>query len=651
MNSEHNNKSDLQDLGFLKGGGEMGKLIRDKDWNKTIVGNPTEWPQSLRTTLSIILNSKFPMFLFWGPELICFYNDAYRPSLGEEGKHPDVLGSRAEDYWQGIWPDIKPLIDHILAGGDANWSDDQLLPIYRNGEMQDVYWSFCYSPVYDESGIPAGVFVTCTETTEKVNLMKKFASSELRFRSLAEQTPIYIFIANQEAEVTYWNEQWLDFTGLSYDEAIALDWAVIVHPDDYGALLNVYMNAIKKRVNYSVEARIKGKEGKYRWILFTGGPHYYDNHKFDGIVGSGIDIHESKEALQNLMDSELKFRLLAESLPQLVWNSDVAGRPNYFNQSVLKFTGLTIEKLIDYDWLNFVHPEDRNKYLELWQHSLATGEEYFQEIRLIDQEGNKKWFLGWAVPQRNVDGEIQMWVGTYTDIHKIKGVDEHKDYFIGMISHELRNPITTIKGYVQLLESLYADHKDPMLVDSLRNMGKQVENVIQMISELLDLSKIRAGRFTLAKEPFDINNLIKETIEEFRHAHAEVKIEFEVNHSLIIEADVKRIGQVLKNLLSNAIKYAPDSNTITMNSYQTEDMVIISVQDYGIGISEEDQSKIFDKFYRASGTDEKRFAGFGIGLNLVFEIIKAHGGQVSVESELDQGAHFYLSLPILASPD
>lgn len=145
---------------FLTGGGEMGKLIREKDWSNTALGSPENWPQSLRTSLSMILNSKFPMFLFWGRELVCFYNDAYRPSLGKEGKHPAILGMKTEDVWAEIWNFISPLIEKVLANGEATWHEDQLLPIYRNGKMEDVYWTFSYSPFTDESGKPAGVFVT-----------------------------------------------------------------------------------------------------------------------------------------------------------------------------------------------------------------------------------------------------------------------------------------------------------------------------------------------------------------------------------------------------------------------------------------------------------------------------------------------------------
>jgi len=183
-------KNANSDIQFLTGGGEMGRLTREKDWSKNPLGTPDTWPQSLLTTLSILLNSKFPMFLFWGPELICFYNDAYRPSLGNDGKHPDILGGRGEDFWKEIWKDIKPIIDNVLKNGEASWNEDMLLPIYRNGRMEDVYWTFSYSPVNDESGKPAGVFVTCSETTGKIIAFRELKDSNKRFLDNISQAPV-----------------------------------------------------------------------------------------------------------------------------------------------------------------------------------------------------------------------------------------------------------------------------------------------------------------------------------------------------------------------------------------------------------------------------------------------------------------------------
>ena len=170
---------------FLAKGGEMGALTRAENWSKTSVGAVETWSQSLRTTLGIVLNSKFPMFLFWGPEHICFYNDAYRPSLGNDGKHPSILGQKGADAWPEIWDFIKPLIDQVLADGEATWHENQLLPIYRNGKIEDAYWTFSYSPVTNDNGKIGGVLVTCTETTDKVNLVKKLEeSNNVRFLTI-----------------------------------------------------------------------------------------------------------------------------------------------------------------------------------------------------------------------------------------------------------------------------------------------------------------------------------------------------------------------------------------------------------------------------------------------------------------------------------
>lgn len=149
----------------------MGALIRAANWSQTTLGSPDQWPQSLRITINLLLTSRFPMFLWWGPQLVQFYNDAYRPSLGNEGKHPRALGQRGADCWEEIWPVIKPLIDEVLCGKGAVWRENQLIPIYRNGTLEDVYWTFSYSPVQDDNGKIAGVLVICQETTEHVRIM------------------------------------------------------------------------------------------------------------------------------------------------------------------------------------------------------------------------------------------------------------------------------------------------------------------------------------------------------------------------------------------------------------------------------------------------------------------------------------------------
>ncbi|HEU4607928.1 MAG TPA: PAS domain-containing protein, partial [Chitinophagaceae bacterium] len=151
---------------FLMGGGKMGELIREKDWSETSLGIPEYWPQSLRTTISTCLNSRFPILVWWGPDLVMLYNDAYRPMLGE--KHPASLGEKGRLVWPEIWNIIGPMLHGVYEQGLSTWSENQLLLLNRHGFAEECYFTFSYSPIYDESGGIGGVYCAVTETTETV---------------------------------------------------------------------------------------------------------------------------------------------------------------------------------------------------------------------------------------------------------------------------------------------------------------------------------------------------------------------------------------------------------------------------------------------------------------------------------------------------
>ena len=239
-----------------------------------------------------------------------------------------------------------------------------------------------------------------------------------------------------------------------------------------------------------------------------------------------------------------------------------------------------------------------------------------------------------------------MWVGTSTDIQEIKEQDQQKDFFISMASHELKTPITSIKGYVQLLQMMYANSEDNMLKKSLASVDKQVERLTLLISGLLDLSKIKSGNLFLNKEKFFINELIVEVVEEIRHINPGYSIVLFRETKAEVLADRERIGQVLINLLTNAVKYSPESMEIKVESFIENNHVTVLVQDSGIGINKKDQEKIFERFYRVEGKNEKTFPGFGIGLFISMEIIERHYGKIGVSSEPGKGSTFYFTLPV-----
>jgi signal transduction histidine kinase len=523
-------KDELQTLSFLQGGGEMGMLIRKRDWSRTVLGDISEWPQSLRTTLSIILNSKFPMFLFWGPQLICFYNDAYRPSLGNNGKHPSILGIPGVEAWTEIWHIIKPLIDQVMNHGEAYWSEDQLIPIYRNGTIEDVYWTFSYSPVNDESGKIAGVFVTCTETTSKVTSLKVISEAEKKFRNLVFQAPV--------------------------------PTAVFRGPDMIIELANEEV------------LKLWGKD--------------------NSVIGKPI----------------------MTAIPEL------EGQPFFDLMKNVYSTGTTYEGKE-----NIAYVENNGEIKKGYYNLLYKA--------LYDNDGKVNGII--CMGQEVTDQVIAR--------KKIEESEKKKDDFIKMASHELKTPVTTIKGYIQLLQSKYEQSQDKMLTGLLTVIDNQMTRLTKLITHMLDVTKIETGNFYLNKEQFSINELIREITDEIMITALTYNIELDLGDGLMINADKDRISQVLVNLLTNAIKYSPGESRIIIKTYPSGNETVIAIKDFGIGIDSEDHEKIFDRFYRVEGKDEKAFPGFGIGLYIVKEIVSLHEGRIWVESERGNGSCFYFTLP------
>lgn len=305
---------------FLSGGGEMGKLIRAKDWSKTCLGAPDTWPQSLRTTLSIILNSKFPMFLFWGPELICFYNDAYRPSLGEEGKHPRILGQTAEEAWPEIWSVIYPLIQQVLRGEGGVWRENQLIPIYRNGKLEDVYWTFSYSPVHDESDKIAGVMVVCNETTENIATLKKLEVSNDRYLNNIIQAPIAMCILRgKDHVVEIANDLILEIWGKSKDDV--MDKPIFeALPETRGqgieTLLNdVYETGEKFVANERPVNLYRNGKIETVYINFVYEALREADGTISGIVVLAIEVTEQVLSRSRIEENQHKIRALVENAP------------------------------------------------------------------------------------------------------------------------------------------------------------------------------------------------------------------------------------------------------------------------------------------------------------------------------------------------
>ena len=280
------------------------------------------------------------------------------------------------------------------------------------------------------------------------------------------------------------------------------------------------------------------------------------------------------------------------------------------------------------------------------------------EYRLRAKDGSYHWFLTRAEPHFDADNNVTAYIGTSTNIddakriqHELMQNQKRRKDFIKMASHELKTPITTIKGYVQLMLSMLKDEENgklsPLLVkSSMVTIDKQVSRLVRSMSELLDLSRLEGGQLELAKELFSLNELLIESVQDVVYTNIRHTINISHDFECSVNADRDRIGQVISNLLTNAIKYSPNADRIDVRIYQqAKNLAAVSIKDHGIGIDREDLGKIFEQFYRAEGTSEQTYPGFGLGLFISSEIIQRHNGTISVESEKENGSVFTFTLP------
>ncbi|HAV03272.1 MAG TPA: hypothetical protein DCW95_08885, partial [Chryseobacterium sp.] len=278
-----------------------------------------------------------------------------------------------------------------------------------------------------------------------------------------------------------------------------------------------------------------------------------------------------------------------------------------------------------------------------------TGRAFHFEHRFRSKTGEYHWFLSRAFPDRAEDGTIRRWVGTSTDIDEMKKQEKQKNDFIKMANHELKTPVTTIKGYVQLLKKMRGNSEDQFLVNSLNTIEGQVNKLNGLIGDLLDITRMESGTLPLKKTAFPLQQLVTETIKDILATGPAHQINFnnKKNSALIVYADRDRITQVLNNLLTNAIKYSPGTERVEVGLQENMGRAVISVRDYGIGMNTDELTRIFERFYRVLGDDEQTYPGFGIGLYIVKDIMDRHGGQVWAESTKNEGSTFYLALPLI----
>ncbi|MGN6436210.1 MAG: PAS domain S-box protein [Agriterribacter sp.] len=596
---------------------------------------------------SVVMRSPIAMTIFRGTDyIIDMANTAMFEKIWRK-KPEDILGTKALETFPELNDQKYPeLLKKVYATGEPHREVESVAYVQGDDGLQKFYLDFEYAPLLNTDGSVSGIMITVNNETEKVEARKKVEEAEERLRLAMEAATLASWDLDLASRKIIYSPRLLEILG--YEESRILTHQAMrsqVHPDDIQNVVEKAFETALKTGIYEYEARIIRPDKEIRWIRTQGKVLFDDRKQPVKLLGTVRDITEEKEHEQELLEREQKFRLLAEVMPQFVWTSDAQGNINYYNQAMYDYAGMSYGDLKDDRWTDMIHPDEREENMRRWMESVTTGGDYIFEHRFRRYDGVFRWQLSRAIPQKNSEGQIQMWVGTSTDIHDMKEQEQMKDYFIGMASHELKTPLTSVKGFTQILKEKYKSAGDAFLSNALNTVDKQTVKLTKLISDLLDLSKIKSGSLYFSEEKFCIDELVEEIADEIRIIHPDYTIRLENSDKTYVYADRERIGQVLTNILINAVKYSPGSDTIIIRTVADQTNVVVAVEDYGVGIMKKDQEKIFERFYRVEGKNQQTFPGFGIGLFIAAEIVRKSNGTIGVKSEPGKGSEFYFSLP------
>ncbi len=594
---------------WLVGGGEMGELIRSMDWSKTPLGPIESWPQSLKTAINIMLNSRYPMFVWWGDELINLYNNPYSLVLGK--RHPAALGISAREVWADIWDILGPQAEGVLREGRATWNDEVLLVMERNNFTEETYFTWSYSPLTNDNGKVNGVFCACTEDTVKVVGKRRLKT----LRDLGERT--------------------LEESKTAEDACRAAAKTLAENPYDISFVLVYLLD------EYGQHAKLCGTAG-----LEAGTPpaSHYIQMKTETDLWNLNDALATKktQVIDNL--TERFGRLTAGR-----WNDD------FTRQAV-------------------VVPLAKSGVQEFPAGFLIAG--ISPRLRFDDDYRGFFDLVAGHISTTIANGRA--YAEEYKRAEALAELDRAKTAFFSNVSHEFRTPLTLMLGTI---EDTLADPATPSVIGARLEVGHRNSlRLLKLVNSLLDFSRIEAGRIQASYEATDLANLTAELASVFRAAIERAGMKFIVDCKRLSEpvyVDREMWEKIVLNLISNAFKYTlageievslresdewrvesgekakathdrgeRDASLATHHSPQTTRSIVLTVRDTGIGIAEHELPHIFERFYRVEGAGGRTHEGSGIGLALVQELVKLHGGAISVDSVHAEGSAFAVRLPL-----
>lgn len=611
---------------FVRFGGEgqaatdknaMLQRIRAYDWIQSPLGPIENWPNELKSAVRLILLSSSAMAVLAGREGIVLQNDAVVNMLGE--RFGLALGKAVADVLPVARDFFRNAIAVCYEGKGVSFRD-QPVRLKRNGLLETAWFSIGLTPIADIDGNIYGVLVVAGETTERMRAHDALERSQQRMELALDAGGI---IATWELDVrnTRVNNLQNVFQGIpgfyQTNEDIlesTNNLAASVHPGDKDRFLSDLNHAIRTGTEYQCQYRVVTSEGELRWLTISGRPVRNEQGRIIQYAGIVSDITGQVETATALEQSNLRFDILAESIPQIIWSTDASGEHDYFNKRWSEFTGLKPEDIDVNKWHELVHPEDRARVSEAWQECLTTGKNYDIDYRFRYNDGSYRWLWVVAVPLKDREGKIVRWYGTSSDIDAPKQLEEQRELVSRELDHRIRNLFALVNGLVSLSARDFPEHTP--LADRIRSR-------LDALHRAHGLIRTNSERKTVA-----LTHLLGQLLAPY-HADKDASITITGEDFELDAGSTTSMALIFHELITNAAKYGALSR---------------SNGDLSVHLKKDDKQRIIEWVEKV---DQQVIAASeeGFGSRLLNTIVKSQFQGRIVQNLLPEGLAIRLEIP------
>lgn len=642
----------------------MAELIRNYDWARTPLGPIAAWPEALTVLVNNLLGTRLPMILMWGAELIHLYNDAVIPVLGG-AKHPEALGQRADAVWREAWPISGPQIEAALRG-EACWNEDQYIPIHRDGELRDTWFTYSYSPARDAQGTICGVLVSFLDTTSRVRAERALQSERQRLFSAFQQAPAFFALLKGPDHVfELVNPMYLRLIGGRdvLGKPVRRAMPEIVDQGYVDLLDRVFRTGepfVGQGLRFTLE-ETDGLPSQDRCVDFVYQPLRESDGSISGILVFGVDLTHRIEADTALREQRDRFEFAADAAQIGYWFCDLPFDQLNWDARVKEHFWLPPEASVDIRlFYERLHPQDRDRTRKAIEDSIAGHTAYDVEYRTVSPEGHYKWIHAIGRTAYDESGAPLRFDGVTQDITQLKQTQDARQRAEGAliraeklavvgrlaatISHEINNPLESVTNLLYLIEQGVTNEEARVYC---RTAQAELARVSHIVTHTLRFN--RQGSVTSEEKLSDLLDSAL-AIYEVRLRQSGITLQRDYDESAGIRCFAAELRQVFANLIGNSFDATRGSGRLIVKTRRQTQWrtgmpgVRITIADTGQGMSRAIQAKLFEPFFTTKGDK-----GTGLGLWVSREILNKHRASIRLRSRAEPGSSgtvFSLWLPL-----